>query len=358
MEDSTFKAPLWKRIFDDSVTTIVNSKEDHLVQSGGDGVMDTVKEKATSAYGKFANSFPTEFTRRVILKTFILNLAMYTSMLLMNMLRIDKMILSIGEGTVENDADFQSQSFGKKYGKILLLYVVFVLLAAAFNYAYTKIFYALLSAYVSANAPAGTNVEKLIKQKWTYVMDSFPTSDGQRDMSMYKMLFMVGLAGLILFFIIYTFFVRSFITQLDYPDYTKQESDEAYADETKEYSLARKFLVHQSLFITYFILMASCLVIAHNSSGITENFFAILLVFILGIYAMFVTHMMRLDVQRKKVWLMLNLLACLVYVWLVFILHPFMAVAVSAGALVYIVIQITVLIKTDPIKYNKVDSAF
>jgi len=355
MDEATFKAPLWKRIFDDSVNTIVHSKDAPVLQTGGDAVMEAVQEKATSAYGNFANSFPTEFTRRVILRTFILNLAMYTAILLLNLFTIDKMIMAIGDG---DESDFSTQSFGKKYGKILLVYVVFVILAACINYVYAKIFYVLLAAYVSATAPRGTNVTALIKQKWKYVWESFPTSTGTRDMSMYTMLSMIGLGGLICFFIVYAFFVRSFIMQLDYPDYTKQDNNDSYDSDEKEYNLSRKFLVHQMLFITYFILMTSCLVIAHNSVGITENFFAILLVFVIGVYAMFITHLLRLDVQRMKIWMMLNLLALVVYVWLVFLLHPFIGVGVSVGALVYIVIQITVLIKNDPLKFNKVDAAF
>ena len=329
-----FKPPLWKRVLNESIGAVSQ------IQEGGGDVKDTLsnmKQSTKDFYTTVSQSFNAGFMKRVIVRMFILNISMYVAMTVMKIFSVDKLIIVMGS----NEKEFKDQSFGSRYGKILLIYIVFVILSALFNWVLTYGLYYCITSYFTANAPTGVKIPEYVENKWQLLWNKFETLDGFQSMSIFGVLYIIAMGGLLLYFMAYTFFANSFITRMDYPDYLYDESTSDNEEGTREYDVIRKFLTHQQLFITYFLLIASSLVIADSTKGsIFHHMFSLTLVFVMGVYAMFVSFMLRLDVNRKMTWMLINLALLFIYVITVFNVNPFTAATISVFSLIYIVVII------------------
>lgn len=202
--------------------------------------------------------FTHHFLARAFLRIFILSLAMYLasrtvgSQFFQEVL-LDKIDTTGMFKTADEDAGF---SFKDKYKAIIVVIAFFIGLTVVYNWILSWVPYLLLYLYYSAVTRPGEKVKDLAQLSFKYIFDQFIAKEINGDMKFYMSIQSYAIWGLLIFFIIYAFFARSFIMTMKYPDYNMGNGD-------GEVPWPRKFLMHHMVVVVFAIMFMVGLFVFH-----------------------------------------------------------------------------------------------
>lgn len=319
------KPSLWHRLFDSSVSVfneqinrpnLTHTKHVNIIDSpsvlisGGGAGVASIKNGIHFSTMHYILGY----INKALLRVLILSIAMYISLILITLTHLDKKITHMND---DNNNQLP-ESFTTRYWLIIALYLVFLVLTTIFYYVIRYIIYGSMYTYISMKAPKGANVADLVSKTWNNFWTTFQMPDGEKTMTSFDQLVMFALYGLLIFFALYTMFARSFITQLNYPNYTGLDEGDIY-DPEREFSTPRKLITHQSAFIVCFLLIVLCFSIIQMIyqmplSGWWQGVFSVGAILWVIFYAVFFVMTIRYDLQRKLLPVILSILMMITFV--------------------------------------------
>jgi hypothetical protein len=299
---------LWKSMKDVVPSTQVPTTTDIAFEMQGGG-----KKSDT-----FMCTFMSCFLQRALLRTFVFNTSMLLTIVFLRSTGLDQKIW-----TMNSD---QEQTYFVKLGKILLIYIVFLVITILlYDYVLTNIAYLIVKMYALSGNIDLNKSDEIVKQTWDYVWNSFQyvkpdETIGDGEMGIFTIVSVAATLGLFVFFIIYVLFVKDFIHKLSYPKYVDNTEDVS-EDDNETNRLMNTFIVHQSLFITYVMLFGIGLTVAHHSSKydllrITRGS---LLYIMLFVYAILFTLTMRYHLLQKNLLTFVCVFSLLLYVVAIYV---------------------------------------
>lgn len=317
IENTVFKPSLLSRVFEG----FFNGMNGIIEQSGG----------ATQPIEQVVNSsFSPGFLKRSLLRLLIFDLAMVTSLMLIKAFSLDMMIMAYK--SKEGNA---TPPFSVRYMRLVVIYLIFLLMSLlVYEFVLSNILYLVVKFYVHyvMTRDPSSDAGALTKQVWEGVWNTFAyfSPKGQVEIgntNMFVTVLLSATAGLFLFFMVYTLFVKSVVNKLQYPEYQKSNnvSDEDYdamnMEGEQDERTGFKFIVHQSVMTTFVILFGIGFVMAHHISDASLRVVisSIFLFVLLFVYAMFYCIAMKYQLQNYTSSFLKGMLWLLTYVWIVYL---------------------------------------
>ena len=315
-----FKPALWKRVLESSS---LGSMTTDLQIGGGTNVIEDIRSKR----------FSSEFIARALIRTFLLNISMYIAMEVMDITKLDKIILG--------EDDIKMLPENKRYGKIVLLLLVFVCIVALVYHGMQYVAYGLILAYTAFTTPSGVDESLLAKSRWTSFWSTFLTNDGPGNMSLYDTIYAHALYGLLIFIIIYALFVQSYLNRIDYPDFIR---DEDHNNDEDERSFARKFLTHHSILVTFFVIISvSFVVIVYEPTpSVMQMLTKIMLLYILFIYCIMFVLIMKLSLRKLTVEMFAFASLLLVFTVMMYVFKEYVGAAMATACLILVIVAMKI----------------
>lgn len=327
-QTDTIKPSLWYRLFDSSVS-VFNEQigRKRLSDALHDGLHDTsthtpsipsVQGMTGGGSSKLDHHLQTSqyilgYVSKALLRVVVLSLAMYISLLIFSKTQLDRKITQINEGNNQ-----LPESYVQRYWLLIALYLVFVVFTTVMYIILKYMMYGAMYFYIYIKAPKDADVASLVISAWNTFWNTYNGYNGEGSMSSYDNLVMIALYGLLVFFALYAFFAKSFITQLNYPNYTGLDQNSAL-DPENEYSVPCKLLAHQATFIVLFLLFVlSFLVIqiTHEMplSGWWQGVYSLGAVLWITIYAFMYCMFVKYELQQKSLQIIISLMILILFV--------------------------------------------
>lgn len=179
--------------------------------------------------------------------------------------------------------DRKDKPWGNRYIRLVLYLLVFLVFVALLLWAFQQLIYFGFYAYVSTNSKPGENITPVVDELYDRHFFKFEASDVDGNLDYMFKFINYCIWGVFVMFIIYILFVRSFVSQTTYPDYTDDEVE-------MERSSERKFLVFYSLISLYaFLVFVTVFVSEWNwEIGFVKFLLPVLVIGLLSICASFV----------------------------------------------------------------------
>lgn len=189
------------------------------------------------------------------------------------------------------DVNSDETSGHKKWLRLLILLLVYILFFIIWMKVILFIPWGAMYMYYSS---LGTikDVYAYTEAAFQKVFYVFTHNKGQGDMSVFNSFLSYSVWGVLLMFLFYTLFVKSFFRDIAYPNY--------HEDDKEEPATEKKFLLFHtitSLFILLFLIGLHC---AHHSFSSTEDMvWLVYMYFILGGVALLIHVMYRYELKRN-----------------------------------------------------------
>lgn len=328
-ENTLYKPSLLTRLYDG----FMNYIQDPVVQYQTGGAAN-----AASVEQIINSSFSPGFLKRSLLRLFVFDLSMLTTAYVIKVFAIDRMIMNY-KANEERD----KPSFKIRYTRLVLIYLVFLLISfTLYEFIATNILFLCVKFYVHVimTKPKDANAGELTNQVWSSIWDTFMyfSSAGQVEQGntgMFFILLLLATVGVYVFFMLYTLFVKDVVFKMQYPTYKKDlkrprndedediEVEDDVTDEgPRDDSIMYKFLVHQSVMITFVLLFGIGFTISHYISdaslGIVMT--SIFMFILLFIYALIYCTTIKFQLQKNMSSMIKSMLWLLTYVWIVYLL--------------------------------------
>lgn len=251
-------------------------------------------------------SFTDHFLARAFIKLFILTLSMYIAIILVVNTGLSKKLfpsVDLEENYDESDIP-PSDVFKMKYKKIFMTLLMFVLFTAILNTLIDYIPLLCLYFHFKINKKLLDNTWWLAEESYNNIFNKFISKQGNGNMQFYDSIQRYGLFGVFIFFCIYFFFVKSFIQDMTYAQYTSSIDDELKTE--------KKFLLHHMLIIVFFILVALGL-FAMNFEH-RDPLMVIYTLIIVALYSLILCFLVSFELKKKKKFVILMFFILLIHV--------------------------------------------
>jgi hypothetical protein len=288
---SNFKPSLLTRLLLNGGTS--NTTNDNIMQGGAQDAKYFVKYEINPdlELGEFID----QWMSRVLVKIFIFTIALYLAFQTVGSEGIrGRLFKNVNmdpstETDSSPDADFKG-----KYVKIMLITFILIMFTTVYNFILSKIPYIFIYIYFYYNRKVGDDVTFLANTTFELTFDKFPSKQGFGDLKFYDSMQRYATLGVFLYFLVYFFLVKSFITTLRYPNYTG-------AEET-EFPVEKKFLIFYTLTVMSVLLFMVGLFVAHFTykDVVTISY----MILIVALYALFVNFLYSYQLKKQKIKMM------------------------------------------------------
>ena len=237
--------------------------------------------------------FIDEWMSRALIKVFILTISMYLAYLTIGSKLIRKAVFR--DLDMEPSTDFSkpaTDDFKEKYKKIVIFLLMFVIWTTLYSFILEKLPYPLIYLYFYYNKRIGDNVSFLATQTHEFFFNKFPSKQGLGNMDFYNSMERYAVFGIFLYFVVYFFLVKSFITTMRYPNYDLSKSED------EELPTEKKFLIYYSLTILFTLLFMMGMFTAHFTYR--KPFNLIYMVLVIALYSLLVNFLFSFILKKRK----------------------------------------------------------
>lgn len=248
-------------------------------------------------------SFVDHFMARGYCQLFFLTLAMYLASRIIGSKLISGHIMS-NVDLMDPEMDYEGKELSPKevfilrYKKIMILLMLFIAISAILLLVIQHIPLLILYVYFNINKKKNDNVWFLAKESFDNIFYKFVSRTEAGNMNFYISIQRYALYGIFLYFLIYYFFVKSFINNMSYPRFMEDEEQEA--------TVERKFLLHYSLVVLYMVMFSISLFCIHFE--FTNPITIIYTFIIIGLYSVFVSYAFYYDMTKRPLQVFLYLI--------------------------------------------------
>ena len=240
------------------------------------------------------HDFVDEWMSRALIKLFILTLSMYLAYLTIGSAFIRKAVFK--DFDMEPSTDYAQPSaddFKDKYKKIVIFILMFVIWTSLYSFIIEQIPYFFIYIYFYYNRHVGDNVQFLATETYNMIFNKFACKQGLGNMDFFDSMERYALFGILLYFIIYFFLVKSFINTMRYPRYDLDKTEE------EELPTEKKFLIYYSLTILFTILFMMGMFSAHFTYK--KPFNLLYMVLVVALYALLVNFLYAFMLKKRKI---------------------------------------------------------
>lgn len=268
------------------------------VQEGGAASPD-IPEGAFQLPEAFKNAdrktmapFTDNFFARAMLRIFILTVSMYLAARIMGSTYFQENIIDkIDSSGMFNNPDADAGfSFKDKYKILLVVMGMFVALTIVINWALSWLPYIMFYIYFRIITKPGEKVKELAQISFQYIFDEFIAKEMNGNMKFYLSIQSYAIWGLLIFFVVYAFFVESFVMTMLYPMTNEKE-------EAGELPWVRKFLIHHMMVVIFAILFMVGLFVIHFAPQ--DIIGIVYTIFFICVYSLLLCTLVLLEVRRK-----------------------------------------------------------
>jgi hypothetical protein len=297
IRDSLNKPSLLARImFEDSGF----AKPDATSMAGG-----ATKIVATADAASLYNDLP-PYIRFLFARAMVFLVIVVISMWIAMKITTIPVIQDIVMGDV--DVNDKTTSGHKKWIRLNLLMWVYLLLFVVVFYVVRKVIWGAMYMWYSGKG----NIPDVVKHTdimYQLYLTNFASKQGPGDISSFNTFLSYSLWFVLILFIFYTLFVKSFFRDLAYPSYHEDDYDEPRTE--------KKFLVHQTIVILYVLLFLIGIYCAHHSSGNAKEIMWLLYMYlIIGSLTLMIHLAWAYDLKKKLLHVFLILILLALVAWL------------------------------------------
>lgn len=240
------------------------------------------------------HDFVDEWMSRALIKLFILTLSMYFAYLTVGSGFIRRKLFdNVNMDPSTEYAQPSGDDFKDKYKKIVIYILIFVLFTAYYSFIIEQLPYPLIYMYYSYNKRIGDNVQFLAVQTYHFFFNKFPCKQGMGNMDFFNSMERYALFGILLYFIVYFFLVKSFINTMRYPKYDLNRTED------EELPTEKKFLIYYSLTILFTILFMMGMFVAHFTYK--KPFNLLYMALVVALYSLLVNFLFCFILKKRKI---------------------------------------------------------
>lgn len=276
---------------------------DHIMQGGAEDAKYFVKYEINPELE--LGDFIDQWMARALVKIFIFTIALYLAFQTVGSQGIRGRLFKNVNMDPSTDSDASPEDdFKDKYKKLMLLTFILILFATVYDFILGKIPYLFIYAYFSYNKKIGDDVVFLTNTTYDLVFNKFPSKQGFGDLKFYDSIQRYATVGVFIYFLVYFFLVKSFISTMRYPVYTG-------AEET-EYPTEKKFLIFYTLTVMSILLFMVGMFTMHFTYKdiITVSY----MILIVALYALFVNFLYSYQLKKEKIKMMVFFFVLLIIV--------------------------------------------
>lgn len=237
-------------------------------------------------------SFTDNFLARGFLKLFILTLSMYIAIILVVNTGLSKKLFpSVDlEDQYDNSDISPSDDFKNKYKKIFMILLMFVLFTTIINaiIEYTPLI--VLFIYFKLNQKILDDPWWLAEESYNNIFNKFISKQANGNMKFYDSLQRYAIFGIFIIFCVYFFFVKSFIQDMTYSQYTSSADT--------EHKTEKKFLLHHMLIVVFFMLVGLGMFSFHFEHR--DPLMVIYTLIIIALYSLILCFIISYELKRNK----------------------------------------------------------
>lgn len=237
------------------------------------------------------HDFIDEWMSRGFLKLFILNIAIYLAYVTVGIPAVRN--LFFGNIDMEPQTDYSQpeiDNFKQKYLKIVLYLFVFILFTVIYSFILEKLPYIIIYIYYYYYKKQGDNLDFISTEVYELFFNKFPSKQGNGNMDFFNSMESYAVIGIFIYFVLYFFLVKSFITTMRYPEYTV---------DGEELPTEKKFIIYYSLTVIFTILFMMGMFAAHFAYRTPVNF--VYMIIIIALYSLVVCYLYSFQLRRKKI---------------------------------------------------------
>lgn len=290
-----------KNILDDNAGVPKNIVENHIKQIGGD-----IKDKLPIRDDVVLPGFLEMWVAKAFLLLYIFIVSMLISHKVLSVLGIHK------RANFDDPPDNEESKkvFFKKYLWTILYLFIFVIFTLIFeNIIMALIYYSLVFYYSNIfELKLLDDPWDLAKQRFQLLFEIFISKNDVGDMSIYHGIQMFALVGIFIFSVVYLLLVKSFLQNVRYPIFCK--------DEERDYHGQAKFMLFYIMNLIFFILFCIGMYVFNFSSRENKLFLVKILLYI-TMYSVLVCFVFKYEL-RKDYW---RTIVCMIalFIYVVFI---------------------------------------
>ena len=276
---------------------------DHIMQGGAEDAKYFVKYEINPELE--LGDFIDQWMARVLVKIFIFTIALYLAFQTVGSQGIMGRLFKNVNMDPSTDSDASPEDdFKDKYKKLMLLTFILIVFTTVYDFILGKIPYLFIYGYFKYNKKVGDDVVFLTNTTYDLIFNKFPSKQGFGDLKFYDSMQRYATVGVFVYFMVYFFLVKSFISTMRYPIYTG-------AQET-EYPTEKKFLIFYTLTVMSVLLfMVGMFTMHFTYKDIITVAYMILIV---ALYALFVNFLYSYQLKKEKIKMMVFFFVLLIIV--------------------------------------------